>query len=55
MKGRRRNLFITAFGRNVAPEWVEGELTLERAMAQAAVFGEAHPIPLDLLTPGGCA
>ena len=41
LRGRRRNVFITAFGRNVAPEWVERELTLEPAIAQAAVFGEA--------------
>jgi long-subunit acyl-CoA synthetase (AMP-forming) len=41
LKGRRRNVFITAAGRNVAPEWVESELTLEPAIAQAAVFGEA--------------
>lgn len=41
LSGRRRNVFITAAGRNVAPEWVESELTLEPAIAQAAVFGEA--------------
>jgi long-subunit acyl-CoA synthetase (AMP-forming) len=43
LSGRRRNVFITASGRNVAPEWVESELTLEPAIAQAAVFGEAMP------------
>ena len=43
LTGRRRDIFITAFGRNVAPEWVERELTLEPAIAQAAVFGEARP------------
>lgn len=43
LQGRRRNVFITAFGRNVAPEWVENELTMEPAIAQAAVFGEARP------------
>lgn len=43
LRGRKRNVFITAFGRNVAPEWVERELTLEPAIAQAAVFGEARP------------
>ncbi len=42
LRGRRRNVFITANGRNVAPEWVERELTLEPAIAQAAVFGEAR-------------
>ncbi len=41
--GRKKNIFITAFGRNVAPEWVEAELTAEPAIAQSAVFGEARP------------
>ena len=41
--GRKRQVYITAYGRNVAPEWVEDELTGEPAIAQAAVFGEARP------------
>jgi long-chain acyl-CoA synthetase len=41
--GRKKNVFITSFGRNVMPEWVERELTLHPAIAQAAVFGEARP------------
>ena len=43
LRGRRRNVFITASGRNVSPEWVEGELAAEAAIAQAVVFGEARP------------
>jgi long-chain acyl-CoA synthetase len=55
LKGRRRNLFITAFGRNVAPEWVERELALEPAIAQAAVFGDARPFNVAVVTPApGC-
>lgn len=42
LTGRKKNLFVTAFGRNVAPEWVERELCEEPAIAQAAVFGEAR-------------
>lgn len=41
--GRKKNIFITSFGRNVAPEWVERELTISPHIAQAAVFGEAKP------------
>ena len=41
--GRKKNLFITAFGRNVSPEWVEAELTAEPSILQAAVYGEARP------------
>lgn len=51
LKGRRRNCFITAFGRNIAPEWVEKELTLEPAIAQAAVFGEAQAFNVAVLVP----
>lgn len=43
LTGRKKNMFITAFGRNVAPEWVECELTGGPSIAQAAVFGEARP------------
>ncbi len=43
LSGRKKNLFITAFGRNVAPEWVEGELVAHPGIAQAALFGEARP------------
>ena len=43
LTGRKKNMFITAFGRNVAPEWVERELTLHPAIGQVAVFGEARP------------
>jgi len=41
--GRKKSLFITSFGRNVAPEWVERELALAPAIAQVAVFGEGRP------------
>lgn len=40
--GRKKNMFITSFGRNVAPEWIEQELLAQSAIAQAAVFGEAR-------------
>lgn len=43
LTGRKKNMFITSFGRNVAPEWVEGELASHPGIAQAALFGEARP------------
>lgn len=43
LTGRKKNIFITAYGRNVAPEWVERELVLQPAIAQAVVYGEARP------------
>ena len=41
--GRKRNVFITSYGRNVSPEWPESLLISHPAIAQAAVFGEARP------------
>lgn len=41
--GRRKHMFITAFGRNVSPEWVESELLQHSLFAQAIVLGEARP------------
>ena len=43
ISGRKKNIFITSFGRNVSPEWVERELVAMAAIAQAMVFGEARP------------
>ncbi len=51
LTGRKKNMFITAFGRNVAPEWVERELVIEGGVAQAAVFGEARAINVAIVVP----
>lgn len=51
LTGRKKNIFITSFGRNVAPEWVESELTHHPAIAQAAVFGEGRPWPVAVVVP----
>lgn len=51
LTGRKKNMFVTAFGRNVAPEWVESELAATRAIAQAALFGEAMPFNVAVLVP----
>ncbi len=47
--GRKKHIFITAFGRNVSPEWVERELTIQPGIAQAVVFGEARPFNVAVL------
>ena len=51
--GRSRDVFITAFGRNVSPEWVEGELAAELPIAHALVHGEARPDVVAVLVPRG--
>jgi acyl-CoA synthetase (AMP-forming)/AMP-acid ligase II len=49
INGRARNVFITAFGRNVNPEWPEAALTQHAAIGQALVYGEAQDHNLGLL------
>jgi len=49
--GRKKHIFITAFGRNVSPEWVERELTIQPGIAQAVVFGESRAFNVAILTP----
>lgn len=51
--GRRKNCFITSYGRNVNPEWPESELLAEFPIAQALVFGEALPRNYALIVPRG--
>ncbi|MEO8938599.1 MAG: AMP-binding protein [Burkholderiaceae bacterium] len=40
---RKKNMFISAFGRNVSPDWIESELLVHPSIAQVAVFGEGRP------------
>jgi long-subunit acyl-CoA synthetase (AMP-forming) len=51
--GRKKNIFITSFGRNVSPEWVERELTVHPVIAQAALFGEARPFNVAVIVARG--
>ncbi|RVT52220.1 AMP-binding protein [Rubrivivax albus] len=49
--GRRRNVLITAYGRNVSPEWIETALRSHPAVAQAVVFGDGEPALSAVLWP----
>lgn len=51
IEGRRKHVLITSYGRNVSPEWPEAELLAGRAIAQAAVFGEARAALCAVLVP----
>lgn len=51
LKGRKKHQFVTSYGRNVNPEWVEAELTQRSHIAQAFVHGEALPQNHALLWP----
>ncbi|HET9405173.1 MAG TPA: AMP-binding protein [Burkholderiales bacterium] len=49
--GRKKDCFISSYGRNVSPEWIEAALTLEPAIAQAWATGEARPWVAAVITP----
>ena len=51
ISGRKSNVLITAFGRNVAPEWVESELLAQPEIGQAVVFGEGAPELCAIIVP----
>ena len=53
LRGRKKNVLITAFGRNVSPEWVETALRGEAAIAQAVVFGDGQPALSAVLWASG--
>lgn len=50
LHGRKKNQFITAYGRNVNPEWVEAELVQQLPISQAWLHGEAQPANVAVLT-----
>lgn len=55
LHGRKKHQFVTAFGRNVNPEWVEAELVQQAAIAQAWLHGEALPANVAVLVPRNAA
>lgn len=51
ISGRKKNVLITAYGRNVSPEWVESELTAQPEIGRAVVFGDGAPELCAIVTP----
>ena len=51
ISGRKKNLLITSYGRNISPEWVEASLTAAPSIAQAALFGDARPFNVAVVVP----
>lgn len=41
--GRKKNILISSFGRNIHPEWVESEICGNPQVAQCFVFGDDKP------------
>jgi long-subunit acyl-CoA synthetase (AMP-forming) len=50
VRGRLSNVFITSLGRNVAPEWVEREITQQPGIRHVMVHGEARPYAVALVS-----
>ncbi|MEE8258938.1 MAG: long-chain fatty acid--CoA ligase [Sphingomonadales bacterium] len=48
---RKKDIIVFDKGDNVSPQRIEGLLTLEPEIAQAMVYGDAHPYLVGLITP----
>lgn len=51
IEGRSKNVLITSYGRNIAPEWVESHLLARPEILQAIVYGDARPFLSALIVP----
>ncbi|MEP7173713.1 MAG: AMP-binding protein, partial [Aestuariivirga sp.] len=49
--GRKSNVIITSFGRNISPEWIESELLANPQIGHSMVYGEAAPFLSALIVP----
>jgi long-chain acyl-CoA synthetase len=49
--GRKKDILITGYGRNVSPEWPEAALIGSARVAQALVVGEGQPYLAALIVP----
>ncbi|MCB1649748.1 MAG: AMP-binding protein [Pseudomonadales bacterium] len=48
-QGRRKNVLVSSFGRNISPEWVEAELNAQGEIAASVVFGDSRPYCVALV------
>ncbi|KWT96823.1 MULTISPECIES: AMP-binding protein [unclassified Variovorax] len=51
VRGRKKLVLITSFGRNVSPEWIETQLRDESAIGQAVVLGDGQAALGSVLWP----
>jgi acyl-CoA synthetase (AMP-forming)/AMP-acid ligase II/pyrroloquinoline quinone (PQQ) biosynthesis protein C len=54
IEGRKSNLIVTSFGRNISPEWVEAALVAQPEIAQAMVRGDGNASLDALIVPAAC-
>ncbi len=50
IEGRKKNLLISSYGRNISPEWVESEILANPLLAEAVVVGDSRPYCVALLS-----
>jgi long-subunit acyl-CoA synthetase (AMP-forming) len=51
LAGRRKNLLITSFGRNISPEWVEAGLLANPQILQGIVVGDGQAALSAIIVP----
>jgi long-subunit acyl-CoA synthetase (AMP-forming) len=49
--GRKKNVLITSYGRNISPEWIESLLLLSADIRQALVFGDGQASLSAMIVP----
>jgi long-subunit acyl-CoA synthetase (AMP-forming) len=54
LTGRRKNILISSYGRNISPEWIESELLLTPLLMQCVLLGDgrSHCSALIVSRPG---
>ena len=50
INGRKKNLIISSFGRNLSPEWVEAKLSANPIIGQVIVVGDGQPYNVAIVT-----
>jgi long-chain acyl-CoA synthetase len=55
VRGRKKDVLITGFGRNVSPEWIETALRSHPAVLQSVVLGEGEATLSAVLWPASAA
>ncbi len=51
LSGRKKNLLISSYGRNISPEWIESILLDQPEFSQAVVFGEGQSALSAVIVP----
>ncbi|WP_210397775.1 AMP-binding protein [Motiliproteus sediminis] len=49
IEGRKKNVFITSYGRNLSPEWIEAEFAALPQIQQFCLFGDGRPFNVAVL------